>query len=328
MIRFTCPYQPKSSKGPLKFMSRLANALEFRGHRRTADTESHDVRIGLVVEDVEYWHSRNIPVLMRLDGVYHRNDMYFGLENAKIAKSHFLADAIVYQCEFARNMCLKYLGLPTTPLSSVIPNGSSVEECFQSVLNPSPDAPFVLTAAHWRPHKRLKDIINGFLCWGHPTARLFVAGIDTLPVQNPKIIALGMLNDTELLPYFRHAFAFLHLAWIDWCPNAVVEALVYGLPVICTSNGGMPELVKKSGVIIEEYEYDLEPCDLYHPPPVESTQVADALERIYSQDNQKWIDRSDLDINHIAARYEKLIMDTINFRPCLKLRNNEEITGS
>jgi glycosyltransferase involved in cell wall biosynthesis len=61
----------------------------------------------------------------------------------------------------------------------------------------------------------------------------------------------------------------IHLAWLDHCPNTVVEALSQGTPIICSEQGGTKELVKEFGVILKEsksYNYELTNYD--NPPPM------------------------------------------------------------
>ena len=62
------------------------------------------------------------------------------------------------------------------------------------------------------------------------------------------------------------ADAMIHLAWLDHCPNVVVEALSQKCPVICTDSGGTKEIVGQSGLIIPEaYPYNYELTDYDDP---------------------------------------------------------------
>jgi glycosyltransferase involved in cell wall biosynthesis len=67
----------------------------------------------------------------------------------------------------------------------------------------------------------------------------------------------------------------IHLAWLDHCPNTVVEALSVGTPVVCTSAGGTAELLTQSagftrGVVLNESQgHALELRDYDHPPDID-----------------------------------------------------------
>ena len=102
--------------------------------------------------------------------------------------------------------------------------------------------------------------------------------------------------------FLRGANAFIHLAWLDHCPNTVVEALCCGLPVLCTHNGGTKEIVRDNGIIIKcEEDYDFKKIALYNPPECERETVAAGIEKIL-QWNKK-IEAAYLRINHIASKY-------------------------
>ena len=66
------------------------------------------------------------------------------------------------------------------------------------------------------------------------------------------IIAHKKYPADQLAQWYRSADAMVHIAWIDNCPNTVVESLSCGIPVLSTHNGGTHELVKNNGKIISE----------------------------------------------------------------------------
>jgi glycosyltransferase involved in cell wall biosynthesis len=68
-----------------------------------------------------------------------------------------------------------------------------------------------------------------------------------------RVIMLGMLDPAAIAAVHRDwADAFLHPAERDICPNAVVEAMCAGLPVIFHPVGGTAELVGAGGVSVDE----------------------------------------------------------------------------
>jgi glycosyltransferase involved in cell wall biosynthesis len=198
------------------------------------------------------------------------------------------ADGVIYQSEFCRNICDAYLGEAQCP-SAVILNGSD-PEYYRDVKPAATYFPKVVIAfARWRPHKRLKDMIESFLLAGVEDSMLVVAGdlsrsgVEMKELEAyfelPNILYVGRLNQSQLAPYIKKAMASLHLCWVDACPNSVVEAIVAGVPVITNNVGGTWEIVGPSGgyILGLDESFDLEPIDLYNPPPIDRELVAHTI---------------------------------------------------
>ena len=89
----------------------------------------------------------------------------------------------------------------------------------------------------------------------------------------------------------------LHMAWLDHCPNVVVEALSQDCPVICTDSGGTKEIVQKNGMIIPEstpYEYEL----LNYDKPYSLN-----FDDFVLPDKMAEVNNNHLDIEMVARRY-------------------------
>ena len=117
-----------------------------------------------------------------------------------------------------------------------------------------------------------------------------------------------MYNPESLPRILQSATAMIHLAWLDWCPNSVVEGLASGLPVLCSHNGGTKELVKDSGIILQlEEDYQIgTKLDLYSPPKVDHEIIVEGVEKIIEM--PKITDRSDLNIKNTAAQYREVFV--------------------
>lgn len=98
----------------------------------------------------------------------------------------------------------------------------------------------------------------------------------------------------------------IHLAWLDWHPNSVVEGLASGLPVLCSHNGGTKELVREDGIIIkleEDYKIGTK-LNLYNPPKVDTSIIVNGVKSIIEMPKIKA--REDLKIKNVAAKYQKV----------------------
>ena len=85
-------------------------------------------------------------------------------------------------------------------------------------------------------------------------------------VKNDRVFFVGTLSPELLISLYKRSEYFIHLAWLDHCPNVVVDARASGCKVICSSAGGTKEIAGPGAIIIEEQEWDMSPVDLYNPP--------------------------------------------------------------
>jgi glycosyltransferase involved in cell wall biosynthesis len=216
---------------------------------------------------------RNIPTVQRLDGIYFNVGQNFMLQNSNIFRTYKQSDGVVFQSEFNKELILRWFGDHQS--YDVIHNGADLE-----LINSSPILDnstldeyenIWCCAAAWRPHKRLRDNIQYFLEHSGPNDILFIAG-DKQNEQIPpdaKIKYLGVLSTQQLISLYKASTYFIHLAWLDHCPNVVVDARASGCKIICTSSGGTPEIAGPTATVIEQEPWDFKPVDLYDPPPLD-----------------------------------------------------------
>ena len=242
---------------------------------------------------------------MRLDGLYFDSMNTMGdsdSKNQRIFKAYRKANGIIFQSEFARLLFSHFAHEPTNAYV-VIPNGVPLCFCPEGERINYGYEKTILCSARWRPHKRLECIIEGFLEYGAPDVGLLIIG-DKIEkhVEHPNIKYLGRIPSKDLPKYLRGGNAFVHLSWLDNCPNAVIEALMCGLPVLCGHNGGTREIVRDNGIVMQfEEDFDFKKVDLYNPPRCDRRLIAEGIERILNWD--KKVDASYLSIESIAGSY-------------------------
>jgi len=303
----------QATTGKAFFCQRLAKALSrFDDVKVVSDIhEPHDVSLHVVfIEDSKVASKK----ILRLDGIYHNTRQDFVLENSTIGNHLKHADGVIYQSHFCRLAAEHYL--PSYEgLWDIIFNGADLSFYDNRTAMESEFKYNFIAYSRWRPHKRLLEAIECFLYAAIPDSCLYVAGDLSrcgLPSELlmryfnlPNVRYLGKLSQEQLADYLVLCDASIHLCWIDWCPNSVVEAIAAGIPVITNNIGGTPELVKPSGGYICEIDtpWDFQPCDLYSPPSIDRNVVAEALHRCI-QENVS-IKRSHVDIHHVALRYKE-----------------------
>ena len=82
---------------------------------------------------------------------------------------------------------------------------------------------------------------------------------------NERIKFLDELDYMSLLSLYKRSSTFIHLAYLDHCPNVVVDAQAASCRIICSSTGGTSEIVENGTIVVED-EWDFKPCKLYKPP--------------------------------------------------------------
>tara|TARA_A100001515_G_scaffold145037_3_gene151476 strand:+ start:3659 stop:4570 length:912 start_codon:yes stop_codon:yes gene_type:complete len=269
---YTHNFNPASNSGPNKFTRTLFNQLIKDEKVTLCSQELADVEFCLIQQQVH----KVKPMVLRLDGIWFNSDQDYNKQNEPIKFSYENADAVIFQSEFNKKLTEKWFGKHHN--SHVIHNAADLE------LIRSANARFWDTkfgkntevwscASSWRPHKRLNDNIRYFLEFAPKDAIFAIAGAlgmdDAKKIPNDKrIVLMGDLDYMSLLSLYKRSSTFVHLAYLDHCPNVVVDAQAAGCKIICSMSGGTNEVVS-DGIVIYEKTWDFSPTRLYYPPPME-----------------------------------------------------------
>lgn len=296
---------PSTGKG--YFAQRLAAAMSLQDCCIVDASQPHDFALHVI----KVRQSTDACRIMRLNGVYHNTAQDYRKMNNAIKSNREKCHAVVYQSKFSKIMNEKYLGKFSGP-DTIIFNGYNLNHIKLQDKSSLNHIHFV-TSSRWRPHKRLADSIESFLLADIDNSYLHIlgdiekSGIPESLIRKYKrtksIKFHGTVSQSKISHFLSKATAFLHLNKLDACPNGVVEAIAHKVPVICSNQGGTPELVEPSNgyVLPLDADYDFEPCDLYHPPPINRHLVAAALIKSVSESRE--VNREHIDIKNIAESY-------------------------
>ncbi len=295
--------------GPTSFQAKLIQGLHARGIQTQFDPLDPAVKTLLVVGGTKHlrtiWQARRrgIRVVQRLNGMnwVHRKKKtgvkhflrseYGNLILSTIRKH--LVDAIIYQSQFARSWWQTAYGRSHVE-STVIYNGVDVETYHPEGSQHCPD-----------DHIRIL-LVEGHLGQGNESGlmnaiqlvetlqsrfsqpiELMVAGkvpqeiIDK--VSNATSIWLtwaGIVPRSEIPVLDRSAHLLFSADLNAACPNAVIEALACGLPVVAYATGSLPEILENDAGRTAPYGsnyWELEPPDV--------TALADAATEIINNLN-------------------------------------------
>lgn len=251
-----------SSSGPNSFANKLIPKLENLGCEIVKDN-SHDLSLCFI----QSFDSVTKPRIQRLDGIYFNTDQDYKSLNSQILKTYKDSSGVVFQSHFNKKLIQKYFGHHNH--SVVIHNGADID-----TINSTPAMrnekynKIWSCASSWRPHKRLDKNIEYFLEHRESGDLLIVAGhvAKKEQIDEPNIVYFGNLTQNQLYSVYKASTNFIHLAWLDHCPNVVVDARASGCHIICSSAGGTKEISGDNSTIIQEEEWDFEPTELYNPP--------------------------------------------------------------
>lgn len=298
-------YSKDTTDGKTLFCNRLGNALKRQGVEVTGDPEQ---RVDVSLNVIQVKHKKSDVRVLRLNGVCFDLDKDYKSKNRRMVAALRQADRVVYQSNFARKMCDRFLGTFDGP-SRVILNGAP---CVSGRVVRGRD---FLAYSRWRVFKRLEDTIESFLLAGLKDSRLYVAGaLDKSGVDpgkyksNSNVVFLGQVNQKVLGSYLSSVAGSIHLSWFDACPNSVVESVAACVPVICGNVGGTHEIVRPSGGFVCDIdeEYDFEPVRVYDPPPIDRRLVAEVIVKCA---NGCVVSNEHVNIDVIADQYRKFMFE-------------------
>lgn len=234
-----------------------------------------------------------VPLVLNQNGVFYPGWYPQGWqrENERMAVVHGKADYVFYQSEFCRHCAERFLG-PRTGRSEILFNGVDTTH-FVPAQERHVDRrrfTFLVTGKFGGSTAyRLTSSLAGLAVArkGGLDVDMVIAGIMETPVEDQvrsQTAALGLESVVRFLgPYsgaqapaiYQAADAYLMTKYNDPCPNAVLEAMSSGLPVLYSASGGVPEQVgPDAGVgmpMPETFEEDLSP---------EATAIAEGMAEV------------------------------------------------
>lgn len=150
--------------------------------------------------------------------------------------------------------------------------------------------PLIGSLAVFKNKKGIEVLLCAFnmLLQHHPAAHLLLAGY-MIPEEQSRfeelitryhlagrITLTGRIPRRDALRYLRTMDVFAFSSLHDGCPNAILEAMLAGVPIVATRAGALPQMIEdgKHGLLVR---------------PGSATELYEALARILSMDsNDRW----------------------------------------
>ena len=203
---------------------------------------------------------RGVPLLCNQNGVFYEAwyDGDWQARNAEMAVAYHLADQVFWQSEFCRDAAERFLG-PRQGAGEVLYNAIDTGHFRPADAPRESDAFTFLVTGKFDSHLfyRIEASLKGLAAAraNGLDARLIVAGwMSSQAMAKCRDLAAalnlggavsmtGPYTQEDAPSVYQSADAYLMLKYNDPCPNAVLEALACGLPVLYSASGGVPELV-------------------------------------------------------------------------------------
>ncbi len=284
-------------------------------HSVVSDPKGADVQLSMI----RVRRKTNLPVLLRLDGIYYDKAENYNARNSAISRAHTTVEAVVYQSHLSKKMCEKYLSKRKTNVHDVIYNGVDSTKWTNFKHH---DGINIVSCAKWRRHKRLPETIELFseFLSKYPDSKLHILGPmskgakvikhDNVVYHNPT----QQIGSDEIKKIYKTCDMYLHLSKKDSCPSSVTESIAAGMPVITTDAcGGATEMCKLTGgcVIVPGEDMSLEPDYIYRGPYNKlSGKTKEGLLQAMvdiAEDSRRVVLPEELTIDYVAGRYIKLM---------------------
>lgn len=342
-----------SRTGPNSFGRRLAHELTLRGTYEIVSDEKQACDITLVfIETFKYpygWDPKfplnrrkeRCKIIHRLDGIWFKNEKEFIENNQSIRAVYQIADHVIWQSEFDKNMTIHHWGAPNK--GTIIRNGIEISQ--KKPKNPIANSPpFCISSANWHGQKRPQQTVELFekiqkinpgmhlVILGDPPVewkkyqvstdnekkkiseehQQKTGGSQIFWLDNHFVHFLNSRDHEECLSYYAAAEWMIHIGWNDHCPNVCIEAISQGCPVICASSGGTKEIVGTNGIVIPEsngpwgIEYDYRLYDYDNPPKLDFS--------TFELPNRLKVDPNSVDIKKVTDRYIQVFDEVLNER--------------
>lgn len=241
--------------GPSTFMRNLKKVLDKKNYSYCSGLNKAKgifFPISFDIGILKRFKKKRYPIIQRLDGIYYpekHGDKHIKL-NKKIKEIYLnYADFVVFQSEYSRKQVFEMFG--SKQQYTIIYNGAD-KSIFYPAAGQSAQKPEIIkfiTTGNFRSPDMIVPIVKALdMLKNSLEFKLSIIGPVTKeelkPYLNRNYIEYsGKKSLPEVAESLREADIYLFSSLNPPCPNAVLEAVSCGLPVVAFDDGSIPELL-------------------------------------------------------------------------------------
>ncbi len=200
------------------------------------------------------------------------------------------------------------------------------------------DTPYFLYVGHIEPRKNLLFLIENFIKWKNENkvniqlkiiGEVWIKSADISYLlgkyrDHPDIIFKGYISEDELDYSYKNASGFVHTSLEEGFGFPVLEAMHYGLPVLCSENHAAKEISSPYSITINPYKdeslvrglselFDKKSCniipraDIKYSPELMNSQLSLVLDILHSRVYSQFCFRFDKSENYEEAIEKTLL---------------------
>jgi glycosyltransferase involved in cell wall biosynthesis len=183
-----------------------------------------------------------------LDGLhyYERNKFSYIKKNLKIRLIYdYFSDYKIFQSEYSRRQCFEIFHPIDVEKYTIIFNACNRDIFYSNQKKSIQDKISFITTGSFRHLDMIKPIIDALDLLKIDFSLKVIGPIskELIPALNRSYVQIyGSQNPAEMAEQIRNSDVFLFSALNSACPNALIEAVSCGVPVIAYSSGAVPEI--------------------------------------------------------------------------------------
>lgn len=178
------------------------------------------------------------------------------------------SDHIIYQSRFSQIIYTRFVDKPNT----IILNGHDYLGFMKNqVIEKSQTINLSLIYDDGRPSKRIIDVVK-FVEWANnfKSINLYILGYNKIyPSCISEDLCALIENSNHIFTYEKfdeynesvkkflyQSDLYITFSYRDACPNALIEAMAHGLPVVGVKSGGVGDIVGDAGVLLDMNDFE------------------------------------------------------------------------